>query len=185
MIWNLDALNGKSNFQLHFNSFHFLQTYKSGNGFLMSYHPISTAFFLEITTSLLFSVYWILLQEIDSWILTLHPKARRHPITFRWKQSPMCGCSLQGISNALWGRRLWHSAYSAVASHYSSKLKFGAKWLYSLPHNISGNNKWKILSRFVLKQMTQLQEVAFHCFLSPQGFITSSHFCICVYLFNP
>lgn len=63
-----------------------------------------------------------------------------------------------------------HRAYSAVASHYSSKLKFGAKWLNSLPHNISGNNKKKILSQLVLKRMTQLQQVAFLCLLSPQRF---------------
>lgn len=95
---------------------------------------------------------------------------------FNKKTNPVCGGRGWGISNALRGRRLWHSAYSAVASHYSSKLKFGAKWLNSLPHNISGNNKKKILSQLVLKRMTQLQQVAFLCRLLPKGFITLPHF---------
>lgn len=61
------------------------------------------------------------------------------------KNNPCVRLPAVRISNALAGRRLRRAAYSAaaVASHYSSKLKFGAKWLNSLPHNISGNNKWK------------------------------------------
>lgn len=69
-------------------------------------------------------------------------------------------------------KALWHCAYSAVASHYSSKLKFRAKWLNSLPHNISGNNKKKILSQLVLRRMTHLQQVAFLPPFFPHRFLS-------------